>query len=548
MHWADLLIHPAAILAAANLLCRIPKGLSPAHRHRLILAGFALLMIWPLLSTVVPPIALPLWLTKRGDASVTVQQITFIPRTQTTAPHALNWPVIIWITGALLALLPVVLSYFHMLRISRRSIRLNDNTANSLLRELCAELGIRKTPGLLTVREPIVPLTFGLRQPKILLPVDYPNWSTLRQRTVLLHELAHVQRRDVLSQIAANLITAVWWFQPLCWINRRSLRRESEGACDALVLAYGVRPSDYAAQLLEIARSFRKGPRWSSAAIAMARHHSELEARMHAILDPHPSNGPQKLFAAAIAALTLWSITASAITFIPQRNNSLGGIFMKRTLLSGLLPSVGLSAATIGGSLFDPSGAAVSQAKASLYNPETTATAETTTTTDGKFAFENLPAGSYILRVEKPGFTSLFREFNVGADAKLERGLTLNAKENIAGGTDQSIVNDPADSQPLNPGQLRVKGELAEANLVKKVQPVYPVSAKQNRVQGVVSLDVAISQEGVPQEIRVVASPSDDLTQSALEAVRQWRYKPVLLNGQPVNVVTNVIVSYTLSY
>ena len=214
---------------------------------------------------------------------------------------------------------------------------------------------------------------------------------------------------------------------------------------------------------------------------------------------------------------------------------------MKRTLLSGLLSSVGLSAATIGGSLLDPSGAAVSQAKASLYNPETKATTEMTTTPDGKFAFDNLPAGQYILRVDKPGFASLFRGFNVGEDTKLERGLTLKPADNSGNERASSPV-------PLHPGQVRIGGAVAESNLTQKVQPVYPVSAKQARVQGTVELEVSISKEGVPQEIRVVRSPGDDLTQSALDAVRQWRYRPTLLNGEPVDILTTVIVNYTLSY
>lgn len=213
---------------------------------------------------------------------------------------------------------------------------------------------------------------------------------------------------------------------------------------------------------------------------------------------------------------------------------------MKRTFFSGLLSSVGLSAATIGGSLFDPSGAAVPHAKASLYNPETAATLEAATTPDGKFAFDNLPAGQYILRVDKPGFASLFREFNVGGDTKLERGLTLKPADNLEAGK-------TAYPQPLNPDQLRVRGTVAQSNLVQKIQPAYPIAAKNAGVQGVVDLEVAISKDGVPQEIRVISSPSDDLTQSALEAVRQWRYRPVLLNGAPVDIVTDVIVNYTLA-
>ena len=83
-------------------------------------------------------------------------------------------------------------------------------------------------------------------------------------------------------------------------------------------------------------------------------------------------------------------------------------------------------------------------------------------------------------------------------------------------------------------------------NLVTKVQPIYPVAAKVARVQGSVTLEMVVSKEGEPLDLRVLSSPSDDLTQSALEAVRQWRYKPTLLNGNPVEVVTDVLVNYTL--
>ena len=66
-------------------------------------------------------------------------------------------------------------------------------------------------------------------------------------------------------------------------------------------------------------------------------------------------------------------------------------------------------------------------------------------------------------------------------------------------------------------------------------------------MQGKVELQVVISNEGIPVDISVLSSPSDDLTQSALDAVRQWRYRPTLLNGAAIQVVTEVTVNYTLS-
>ena len=154
---------------------------------------------------------------------------------------------------------------------------------------------------------------------------------------------------------------------------------------------------------------------------------------------------------------------------------------------------------------------------------------------------------STFLRVQSPGFVTLFREFNVKADSKVDRGLTLTLGK-VHEQVTVAAEGTPATPSPTPsaPKPMRVGGNVAQANLVTKVQPIYPVSAKAAGIQGTVELETVISTEGVPLDIRVLASPSDDLTQSALEAVRQWRYKPTLLNGSPVEVVTDVIVNYTL--
>jgi len=221
---------------------------------------------------------------------------------------------------------------------------------------------------------------------------------------------------------------------------------------------------------------------------------------------------------------------------------------MRRTLISGLLTSAGLSAATIAGSVFDPSGTAIPTAQASLYNPDTAARQELTTTPEGKFAFGNLTPGWYRLNIEKPGFASLYREFNVAQNSDVHRGLTLR----VAAPRDKQLANPQdqpahvAGAHPLDPELIRVGGKVQQEKLIAKIQPQYPASAKSAGLQGTVELEVVISKEGFPEDIRVVSSPGDDLTESALEAVRQWRYSPTLLNGQPVGIITAVIVNYTL--
>ena len=146
------------------------------------------------------------------------------------------------------------------------------------------------------------------------------------------------------------------------------------------------------------------------------------------------------------------------------------------------------------------------------------------------------------MSIEKPGFTSILREFDVKAESTIQRDFTMPNEggkavpDTVITATDQSSEK-----------KIRVRGTLAANNLIRKVQPVYPTGAKDARIQGTVELEAAVSKDGVPVELQVVSSPSDDLSNSALEAVRQWRYRPTLLNGNPVGIVTTVIVNYTLS-
>jgi len=97
------------------------------------------------------------------------------------------------------------------------------------------------------------------------------------------------------------------------------------------------------------------------------------------------------------------------------------------------------------------------------------------------------------------------------------------------------------------PQPIRVGGNVQAANLIEKVAPKYPVSMKAQGLEATVVLNVTISTEGVPTAISVESIAVDhDFTDAAMEAVKQWRYRPTLLNGQPVEVITTVQVNFTL--
>ena len=107
------------------------------------------------------------------------------------------------------------------------------------------------------------------------------------------------------------------------------------------------------------------------------------------------------------------------------------------------------------------------------------------------------------------------------------------------------LVAPPPPPRPVTPKRIRVGGNVQKARLINQPKPLYPPLAKQARIQGTVRLEAIIAKDGTIQQLRVVKG-HPLLVQSALNAVRQWRYNPTVLNGQPVEVATTIDVHFTL--
>jgi TonB family protein len=107
-----------------------------------------------------------------------------------------------------------------------------------------------------------------------------------------------------------------------------------------------------------------------------------------------------------------------------------------------------------------------------------------------------------------------------------------------------NLITTPTVVAP--PGSIRVGGNVQQANLVSKITPVYPPLAKQARIQGTVSLYALIGKDGHIEDLSVIQG-HPLLVQATLDAVQDWVYKPTLLNGNPVEVLTQIDVNFTLS-
>src|SRR5574338_1107070 len=174
-------------------------------------------------------------------------------------------------------------------RIIRRARVLDSAEWTNPLWEVADRLGLNEAPRLVRSEDAKMPFACGLVRPTVVLPAECDGWTADRRRAVLLHELAHVRRRDLVGHTVGRFACALYWFHPLVWTAAKRLRSESERACDDLALNCGARASDYAEHLLDIVTGVRHHAT-PAVALAMARR-KEFEGRMLAILDPELRRG-----------------------------------------------------------------------------------------------------------------------------------------------------------------------------------------------------------------------------------------------------------------
>jgi protein TonB len=134
-------------------------------------------------------------------------------------------------------------------------------------------------------------------------------------------------------------------------------------------------------------------------------------------------------------------------------------------------------------------------------------------------------------------------------EAPPSTGFGVAGMEGLGGGgvpgAFAGLSNGGPKVQAAVPKKINISGGVAQGMLLQKTTPVYPPIAKAARVSGTVVLQATISKSGTIENLRVISGPAM-LQQSALDAVRTWRYRPYLLNAEPVEVETTVNVVFTL--
>jgi TonB family protein len=520
MNSTEWLIKATVLLLAAYALNLALRHSSASSRHLVWAAALAGLLVLPVLSMIVPAWQAPLPASPEtgllsGAAGITIEPAAPHPP-DSRRPSAL---FLLWALGASVLVGRLLVGRGRVWWLARGA----NQVPMSDLAAMC-----RRAAVLQTDRAP-APMTFGLLRPIILLPKGATQWSRERLRVVLTHEMIHVRRQDYLTQILAQLACAIYWFHPLVWLAAAKLRQERERACDDGVLNLGFHGPDYAQHLLDLARSLQPGSESWSPAVAMAQP-SSLETRLVALLDPTLNHRAVTKKGALLTALISTGLMLP-IAAVRAPGQIAGG--------------------RLAGSVHDASGAAVPRAGVTLSAIHSDRKEITYSNDAGEYQFQSLPEGGYALEARKPGF-AVFQRKNVVVQSNAPRRLDIVLEIgrvaeiiDVVGEAPRNAITSPSAGPPR---RIRVGGNVQATKLVFMSKPGYPERARNAGIEGTVLLIAVISKDGGLIGLKPLNSLVDpELTQAAMEAVKQWRYQPTLLNSEPVEVVTTITVNFRLT-
>jgi TonB family protein len=554
----------SAILVAALAATMLLRRRSAALRHWVLTVALACAAAIPVLSLMTPSWQIgvgalsPAGRTNASSSVVVATTIAQEPadrhdgaargttaaRAALTAPTLAVWLGLIWVGGASLHVAVLCVGLARLRRLAARARRLESGRWAELAADTRRAMGLRHPVALLHSDHQGLLVTWGVSSPSILLPAGAGTWSDGRARIVLRHELEHIRRGDWVVQLLGEILRAVYWFNPLMWLACRQLRRESEHACDDAVLGGGVEPTDYASQLLDLARILNAGRRAQLPAPAMARS-SSLEGRISAMLNTRLDRRPLLRSTRIATVLLLAMLTVPIAGMAAQRFSKFTGTVLDQT--NGFLPNTTLS----------------------LTNKDSHARNEVRTDRTGRFEFLGLPDGEYALEVWQLGFAPLTEVVTI-AGRDIDRNLELQVGSlqetiRVVGGGSATPADAPPESvqqrvqlaraQQAAETRLRAAARCTEGagamggNLkapmkLVDVKPQYPAGLASARVGGVVTLDALIGTDGTTGEVRALQSPDPDLAQAAIDAVRRWEFTPTILNCTPVEVHMSVTVTF----
>jgi TonB family protein len=430
--------------------------------------------------------------------------------------------------------------------------------------------------GRLTSDSCAVPVTVGWLRPAVILPECWQQWPSEQLDAVLAHEEEHARRHDPLVQWLALLNRAVFWFHPLAWWLERRIAALAEEACDAAVLERGHDPFQYSEYLLQIARVVQQsGARVG--AVGMAMPGSSLPQRIRQMLEagPAPRISAARMACVAVACAAVSMVfTAGAVGYAPAKAPAPAPAVSSPTPAPAERPQVLVAQAqatparpsppaaepapargSLSGTVEDPSGGRVPNCAVTARNRSGGSVADAVSDLAGNYKFPSLPPNHYSIEFKAGGFAlrTMYVEIAPGKPARLDvtldlgqitESLTVTAQKPAAAAPAAPSAGKPATA----PDRIPVGGNVQPARLIFGPRPAYPPELKEQGLEGTVVIRTVVSREGRTLNPRVLNADEVDprMAQAALDTLSKWRYKPSLLNGNPVEITTTINVEFRL--
>ncbi len=438
------------------------------------------------------------------------------------------------------------------------------------------------------------PVTFGLWRPVVVLPRKFAELSAEAQQAILCHELVHVRRRDWTMTVAEQAIRAVLWFHPAVWWVIGQIQLTREQTVDGEVVALTRNRDEYLKALLAMAGN-RLPLDLAAAPSFLKRRH--LKKRV-ALLMKETNMSKRKVasFCATSAAVLCAAGWLALHTFplqgapVPQDQKESPLLHSVQPIYPQAAKEKHIEGAVAVELQIDADGhvadARVLSGPQELRNAALQAVLQwhysasamsLPTTTQVTLNFSLDKGGTATIArpgIEGPPFTlkGLSVEgLSASARDELLQKLPVHAGDTVDAAVMQSVVDAArafddhlvvvlsridntihilvSTTEPAAAGapkRIRVGGNMQQAKLITKVRPIYPADAKAQRIQGIVKLQAILGKDGKVESLEVL-SGDPLLAAAALEAVRQWQYQTTLLNGDPVEVMTEVDVNFTLA-
>ncbi len=350
------------------------------------------------------------------------------------------------------------------------------------------------------------PVTFGLFRPIVLLPANFHELAPSAQEAILAHECVHVRRKDWLLTLSEEIVRALFWFHPAIWWLLGEIDLAREQAVDRRAVEITKGREEYVDALLAVAGA---RPALDLAPAPPFLRKRRLKHRVVAVLK---GAGMSKGRAASALVAALCLMVAAC------------------WIAAGAFPLVAAPKPI-------PAGVAAPQARPAPDAPASIPNATTPVPQPQNSADTRPQLGERRVQPAVP--------IPRPSEAQPATAASPEGPGGVLRPIDDQPVESPVKSQRAIQ-RIRVGGNVQMANVTRKVSPAYPALARQARIQDDVILHVVIGTDGGIRDVRVV-SGHPLLRQAALDAVRQWQYNPTLLNGEPVEVETDVDVNFVLN-